>query len=116
MRTLPCGLLLLMLLVPAARSEAAPIVYDFTVTFDDGLLDGQSFQGTFSLDGDDCTGGICSGLFVPNDPAFTLLSFDITIDGVAFDITDDIGYPDLPGVIVVGGNIELIDYIGSVSG
>jgi hypothetical protein len=109
MRKLRYPLLLLMLLVPAG-SEAAPIVYDFTVTFDSGPLAPQSFQGSFSVDGDDCPGGICNGTFFPDKQSATLLSFDIIIDGVAFDITDEFFYPLFPGVAIAAGNITDIIY------
>ena len=113
MRKLPCALLLLMLLVPAARSEAAPILFNFTVDFDDGALAGRSFQGSFSVDGSDCPGGICDELFSPDDLAHTLLSFDVTIDGAPFDITADSLYPSGPFVQFSAGNILLIYFSDS---
>ena len=113
MRTLRYSLLLLMLLMPAARLEAAPIVYDFTVTFNSGSLALQSFQGTFSVDGDDCPGGICDGAFLPNVTARTLLSVDMTIDGMALDITDDVAYPSAPLVVFSGGNVTTLRYLSN---
>jgi hypothetical protein len=56
-------------------------VFECTADFTTGDLAGQSFQGTLSVDGDDCPGGICDGSFAPSGPG-NLLSFDITIDGV----------------------------------
>ena len=94
--------MILMLLIPAARAEAAPIVFDFTVHFIIGPLGGQDFDGTFSVEGDDCPGGVCNGTFDTVGPN-NLLSFDITIDGNAFDIGDD-----SPFVTLAGGNaVEL---------
>lgn len=83
---------LVMLALPVNRAEAAPIVFDFSVNFYYGVLYGQSFGGTLSVEGADCTGigGACEGVFVPGGagPAGNLLSLDITIDGVAFSLAD----------------------------
>ena len=106
---------LLLLVVPAANSESAPIFYDFTVAFDQGDLAGQSFQGSFALDGNDCPGGLClNGLFSASFVASTLLSFDITIDGATFDIEDDQIYPVFPVVEFQGGNVTWLDYFTDV--
>jgi len=105
---------LLLLVVPAANSQSAPIFYDFTVTFDQGDLAGQSFQGSFSLDGNDCPGGLCpDAVFSADFVASTLLSFDITIDGATFDIEDDQTYSFFPLIELQGGNVIYIDYLTS---
>lgn len=83
-----------------------------TVTFDQGDLAGQSFQGSFSLDGNDCPGGLCpNALFSADFVASTLLSFDITIDGATFDIEDDESYSFFPLIGLQGGNVIYIDYL-----
>jgi hypothetical protein len=81
-----------------ARAEAAPVFYDFTLTFIEGrdpALVGQTIEGSLSVDGDDCTGpgGACEGLFVPGGlsggmPRGDLLSLDLTIEGVAFSLAN----------------------------
>jgi hypothetical protein len=116
MRRLPCALVLLMLLlIPAARSEGTPIQFAFTVDFTSGPLDGQSFLGSFSVDGDDCPGGICpDGVFRPGLP-LDVLSFNITIAGIALDITDEFFYPDDPTVLFFGGNVVGLTYQGSTA-
>jgi hypothetical protein len=111
MRRLPYTLLLLMLLVPAGRSEGAPILFDFTVDFTSGDLAGQSFQGSLSVEGDDCPGGVCDGIFGPEPNPLNLLSFDITIDGEAFDLTDEIRSTGFPQVGFSGGNVVFISYL-----
>ena len=82
----------------AARADAAPILYDFTVTFTSGDLAGQSFDGSLSVDGDDCPGGVCDGSFWPSNLSNTLQSFDITINTDVFDETQALLYPDFPFV------------------
>ena len=108
MRRLRYVLPLVLLLLPTVQANAAPIFYDFTVTFDSTFLSG-SFDGNFSVDGDQCPSGICDGVFTPA-LLQELLSFDITIDGFAFDITDDAGYPTLPVVIFDNGALESVLY------
>ena len=113
MQRLACALLLI-LLVPTARSEGAPITFDFTVDFTAGPLTGQSVQGTFSVDGDDCPDGNCDGVFDPNGP-LNLVSFDITINGFAFDMAKDFRFPDFPSVSFSTGDVVGIDYASSAS-
>jgi hypothetical protein len=114
MRRLQPGLLLLLLLVPAVRAESAPIAFDFTLDFTTGPLTGQSFQGTLSVEGDDCTapGSLCDGLSSPLGP-LDLLSFDVTVDGVVFVVTDDTGFPFFPEVTFSNGVIVGVDYLSS---
>ena len=104
-------LLPLLLLVPAANSESAPIFYDFTLEFTTGGLDNQSFDGSFSVDGNDCPGGVCPESFVPDDDAHTLLSFDITVAGETFDNEDATFYPEFPRVGFTGGNVSSLDFV-----
>ena len=78
------------------------------------IFAGQSFQGSFSLDGNDCPGGLCPDAFFSADfVASTLLSFDITIDGATFDIEDDVFYSFFPLIGLQGGNVIYIDYLTS---
>lgn len=104
MRKLSAGLLVLMLLIPAARAESAPIAFDFTLDFSSGPLAGQSFQGTVTVESSDCTasGGLCDGLFDPDGP-LDLLSFSATVDGVTFTAADDVSFPDFPVVTFSNG-------------
>ena len=94
----------LLLVSAATRSHAAPIVYDFTVSFTGGLTG----DGSFSVDGDDCPGGVCDGVFTPLDAARTLLSLDVTIDGIAFDVTDSTSA--VPAVGFSAGTVSAIVY------
>lgn len=103
-------LLLALLVAPLGGAHAAPISFGFSLEFTDGPLDGQTFAGTFSVDGDDCAGP-CSGRFAPNTASATLLSFDVTVGGASFDIEDDRDYPDLPIVELSNDVVTEISYI-----
>jgi hypothetical protein len=97
----------------AGPASAVPQFYHFTVGFTSGPLSGQSFNGDLSVDGDDCPAGICTGTFGPSSAANTLLSFDITIAGTPFTITDDAGFPLFPMVSFDPfGSLAFIDYAG----
>lgn len=90
MRRFHIAFVLLLLLVPVGRAEAAPIFFDFTLEFTSGSLVGNSYQGSLSVDGADCTGigGTCTGTFTEAGP-LNLLSFDVTVDGHAFSLANE---------------------------
>jgi hypothetical protein len=109
MRCLRYVLPIVLLLVPALRADAEPIFYDFTVAFTSGPLVGQSFDGSFSVEGLVCPGGVCDGFFRPGS-GHQLLSFDITIDGESFQATDDVGYPFTPVVEFNDNVIQRLEF------
>lgn len=47
------------------------------------------------------------------DPISGLLSFDATVGGVAFAITDDVAFPLFPSVTLTDGIISAISYVGA---
>jgi hypothetical protein len=107
------GLLCALLWTSAA---AAPITFEFVVEWAAGPLEGSTDRGIVSADGDDCPGGVCTGVFSPADPAGTLLELTIEVDGRVYDIAADLGFPTFPQVTFSGlGAITNIDYEGLVS-
>lgn len=109
-----CGLALSLAI--SGPATAAPIFFGFELDFTAGPLAGQTFSGTVSVDGDDCTaaGGLCDGVFFPNSLDHTLLSFDVTVDGVPFGITDDAGYPNFPLIEFDNDEIVFVDFAALV--
>lgn len=104
------------LLIPGLASAAAQATMKFTfdVTFNDGPLDGDTFTGSFTLNG--FTG---SGLevFLPpgsSEPGGTgkLLAFEIEVDGNVFTMSDDTEFRDLPMIEAEEGMISYMDYGG----
>ena len=104
------------LLIPGLASAAAQATMKFTfdVTFDEGPLDGDTFTGSFTLNG--FTG---SGLevFLPpgsSEPGGTgkLLAFEIEVDGNVFTMRDDVEFRDLPMIEAEDGMISYMDYGG----
>jgi hypothetical protein len=102
-------LLLALLVAPLGSAQAAPISFGFLLQFSSGPLSGQSFAGTFSVDGDDCAGP-CSGTFAPATDAKTLLSFDVTVGGTSFAMTDDLLYDSYPRVGFLNDVVTSVDY------
>ncbi len=98
----------------APPATAAPVPYDFTVTFDEGDLMGQSFDGHFTIE-DALFSGVGTETFNPSGTGFgtdVLLGFGITVAGESFTMTDDMGYDDFPWVIFQDGVFDEIDYFG----
>src|SRR5690348_7785157 len=77
--------------VLAGGAQATPAFYGWGLTFVSGSLAGQTAVGTLSVDGNDCPGGVCSGLFAPDSAAHTLLSLNIAVNGFNFAMTNDTG-------------------------
>ena len=78
------------------------------------ILPARASEASFSLDGDDCPGGLCpDAVFSADFVASTLLSFDITIDGATFEIEDDVFYSFFPLIELQGGNVIYLDYLTS---
>jgi hypothetical protein len=92
------------------RAEATPIFFNFALDFDSGPLDGQSFLGALSVDGNDCPGS-CNGLFTPDGVDGDLLSFDVTVSGIAFSITNDTVFPFKPEVQFANNTIAFVDSV-----
>ena len=91
------GAVLGMLFAPLASvAVAAPLFYHFNVGFASGPLAGNVDPGLITVDGNDCPGNICNGLFSPGDVAHTLLGLDITVRGIAFTASSDTGFPGFP--------------------
>lgn len=97
------------LLCLAAPAHAIAI-FSFDVTFDDGDLSGNTYTGSLTTD------SAADGFYTPDGSIDgTLLSFDLTIDGIAFDETDDPSYDSRPLVGLNAGNISSMQANGSVS-
>lgn len=88
-----------------ASPAHAVAIFEFELTFDSGDLSGNTYTGTLS------TTGTNDGLYNPGGDfgGGTLLSFDIIVDGIAFDIMDD-RYPLYPRVALASEAITLIEY------
>jgi hypothetical protein len=95
--------------------SAIPITYGYDIGFRSGPLTGQTFLGSLSVDGNDCPGGVCRGTFDPTSVARTLLSFNITINGISFVMSDDTGFGSGPFPDVTFdtlGHLTQIDFQG----
>ena len=111
------GAVLGLLVAPLAGvANAAPLFYHFNVDFASGPLSGKVFPGLISVDGNDCPGNVCSGVFSPNDVAHTLLGLDVNVNGIAFLASSDTGFPSFPHVSFASGALSFIDYDGVVNG
>jgi hypothetical protein len=93
-------------LITTASLAQATFMYDFDVDFS-----GTSFTGSIELDND------AAGSYTPNGASGSqLLSFQITIDGILFEVTDDKGYPSYPAIgLDATGDIDKIDYVTNAS-
>ena len=89
-------------------SAYAVATFTFDVEFDSGPEAGNTYTGSFSLEGYEGTG---SEAFVPNGVVKKLLSFDLVIDGLTFSISDDIDYPLGPFVVFTDGLMTFLSYI-----
>jgi len=96
--------------------KAAPLFFNFDINFTTGPLSPQTFHGLFSVDSTDCsTSFICSGVFQPNSVSHTLLSFSVTIAGIAFSASSDTGFPNFPQITFNNlGAVTNINYDGLV--
>ena len=100
-----------------ASASAAPITFAFEVAWSAGPLAGTSNIGLVTVDGSDCPGGICTGVFTPDNAANTLLNFGIQVDGRSFAAGDDGLFPAFPEVTFSGfGDITDINYDALVNG
>jgi hypothetical protein len=100
----------------AGAAHAAPIFYRFNVDFTSGPLSGKVFPGLITVDGNDCPGNVCSGLFSPSDVSHTLLGLDVNVNGIAFLASSDTGFPAFPHITFASGRLSAIDYDGLVNG
>jgi hypothetical protein len=86
--------------------------FQVALVFQQGPLNGQTFLGQFSTDGGD-------GLKAPFDGS--LFDFNVTVDGVTFETSDDVDFPDFPlaeiasnHVIYMDGLLDNVDGFGSL--
>lgn len=101
----------------AAQVSAVPLPFNFGVHFTTGPLSGQTSFGTITTDSNDCPANVCSGIFEPDLAARTLLSFNITVGGIAFSASSDGGFPAFPRVgFDATGHFASIDFDGVVAG
>src|SRR5690606_10916480 len=78
---------LISLTAPLA-AEAAPVLYDLTLT---PLTGSTAGTGSFTIDGDDFT-GISNEAFEPGNAAKTLLDLRFDIGGTTFTLADSANY------------------------
>jgi len=101
----------------AAHVSAVPLPFNFGLHFNSGPLTGQTSFGTVTLDSNDCPANVCSGVFEPDLAARTLLSFNITVGGIAFSASSDTGFPQFPQVTFdPTGHFSFINFDGLVAG
>jgi hypothetical protein len=93
-----------------ATPAYAIAIFSFDVTFDSGMLNGNMYTGFLTTD------SAADGTYNPAASfGRTLLSFDITIDGVAFDVMDDPSYNTYPLVGLNSENISSLIASGYVN-
>ena len=102
-------LLLALLVAPLGGAQAAQIFFGFSLEISSGPLAGNSFAGTLSVDGDDCAGP-CNGTFTPDSPGPKLRSFDVTVGGTAFAMSNDADFPEFPEVGITDDVVTLVDF------
>ncbi len=100
---------LMLVLAICGPAHSSPLFFNVEIAFDSGTLSGETFRGSFSVDGDRLT-GVGDEVFAPN-LANELLSFDISVSGTGFGLRSDIGFPDFPVVGFTDGVVSLIDYL-----
>lgn len=89
---------------------------EFTITFETGPLEGESFTGLITIDDMNFT-RVGLEAFSPNgDFDGQLVSFDIAIGDVIFGIEDDVDFPGFPIVEFFEGELARIDFIGDTDG
>jgi hypothetical protein len=103
----------------AASAYAAPVTYGFEVSFASGNLSGQTAFGTFDVSDATCVSAVCSGQFTSAGPSGgadgTLLSFNITVDGTTFQLTNDSGFPDFPSIVLWNNQLSGIDFLADAA-
>ena len=99
----------------ATAAHAMLMDFTFDVTFDGGTLIGETYDGSFTVDG--FTG---SGLerFVPagsaeDDATGELISLEIEIDGNTFTMADAFDFPETPIVDTLDGTVIGMFFITS---
>lgn len=105
-----CISALALLTSPYAKAE--PVFVDFQVLLQLGPLDGQVFNGDFSVEGEHFT-RTGTEEFTPANENKRLLSFQIEIDGTSFSMADDVEFPLSPIVTFSHGLVTSLTYIGN---
>ena len=100
----------LALTAPVA-GHAAPVLYDLTMRFVEGPLEGQTATGRFAVDG---LTGQGEEVATPGSSPQRLLSFDFSIDGNDYSLTGDDGYPSFPQVGFNFGELTSINYFADL--
>lgn len=98
-------------LAVAGPAQAAPLGFDFEIEFTSGGLSGNKYTGGFVID-DSTFSGTGTETFTSTGSfsGDTLLSFDITVAGFAYTITDDNLFPVYPRVGFTDDVVTYIDY------
>jgi PEP-CTERM motif len=111
------GAIVGLLVAPLASvADAAPLLFHFNVGFTSGPLAGNVDPALITIDGDDCPGNICNGVFSPGDATHTLLDLSVTVQGILFTASRDSGFPAFPHISFASGRLSAIDYDGVVNG
>ena len=103
------------LMSQVAVAISIPVNYTFDVQFTDGPL--AATQATVAVTLSDVLGAGLEGFNPEGDlGGGTLLAFDFTFGGIAFSMTDDGDFGELPQVVLFDGGLHLIDFtsIGAV--
>lgn len=118
MKHLTSRLIVLGSLAVALSANAVVINRDFDIAFSTGPLNGQSYAGSLSYDDVNLT-GVGSEVMSPSGAGSHVsgfLSFAVTVDGTAFTLANDIGYPDSPTLGFQNGVLTWINYYADVGG
>ncbi len=106
------ALILSVSILSPATVSAAPLPFDFTVTFNSGPLATTEAYGHFTIDDIDFD-GVDFEVFTPVGSTFgtdTLLDLGLTIDGHTFTMSDDILFPEFPVVLFLDGDLYEVNF------